>query len=77
MLSEDQAPRRVVKNLSVMRTDESDRALKILKEAGMDQSTATRWALRLAANIVEYAWLAGYADRGEVPKMRVQYRVKD
>lgn len=66
-----------VKNLSVMRTEESDKALKIIMEAGMDQSTATRWALKLAANILEYAWLAGYEDRGTVPQMRVQYKKKE
>lgn len=67
---------RVTKNLSVMRTDESDKALKIIRETGMDQSQATRWALKIAANILEYAWLNGHEDRGVVPQMRVQYRVK-
>lgn len=67
---------RAVKNLSVMRTDESDKALKTIMEAGMDQSTATRWALSLAANILEAAWLAGHEDRGKVPEMRVQYKTK-
>jgi hypothetical protein len=67
---------RVVKNLSVMRTDESDRHLKIIMEALGDQSNATRWALKLAANILEAAWLAGHEDRGKIPDMRVQYRVK-
>lgn len=67
---------RIVKNLSVMRTDETDRALRILKETGMDQSTATRWALRIAANILEYAWINGHEDRGTVPQMRVQYKAK-
>ena len=68
---------RAVKNLSVMRTDESDKALRTLMEAGMDQSKATRWALKIAANILEYGWIAGYEDRGTVPQFRVQYRVKD
>lgn len=67
---------RAVKNLSVMRTDESDKALKTIMETGMDQSTATRWALKMMANILEYGWLAGYEDRGTVPQFRVQYRVK-
>jgi hypothetical protein len=60
-----------------MRTDESDRALKIIMEAGMDQSTATRWALKLAANILEHGWIKGYEDRGKVPQIRVQYRKKE
>ena len=68
--------KRVVKNLSVMRTDESDRALKIIRETGMDQSEATRWALKIAANILEYAWLCGFEDRGKVPEMQVYYRKK-
>lgn len=68
--------RRVTKNLSVMRTDESDRALRVIRETGMDQSEATRWALKIAANLLEYAWLFGHADRGTVPDMRVQYKVR-
>jgi hypothetical protein len=60
-----------------MRTDESDKALKRIMETGMDQSTATRWALELAGNILEFAWLAGFEDRGTVPQMRVQYKVKE
>lgn len=67
---------RVVKNLSVMRTEESDKALKTIMETGMDQSTATRWALKMVANILEFGWLAGYEDRGTVPQMRVQYKKK-
>jgi hypothetical protein len=67
---------RVVKNLSVMRTDESDRHLKIIMEAKGDQSTATRWALEIAANILKYAWQGGHEDRGVVPDMRVSFRVK-
>ena len=67
---------RVVKNLSVMRTDESDRALKTIMETGMDQSTATRWALNLAANVLRHAWMNGHADLGTVPQMRVQYKKK-
>lgn len=66
--------KQVVKNLSVMRTEESDKALKLIMETGMDQSTATRWALKLAANVLEYAWLCGFEDRGTVPEMRVQYK---
>lgn len=65
---------RVVKNLSVMRTDESDKALKTIMETGMDQSTATRWALKMMANILEYGWLAGFEDRGTIPRMQVQYK---
>ena len=68
---------RTVKNLSVMRTDESDKALKTLMETGMDQSTATRWALKFAANVLEFGWLAGFEDRGTVPQIRVQYKAKD
>lgn len=65
-----------VKNLSVMRTDDSDRHLAIIRETGMSQSEATRWALKIAANILKFAWEDGYEDRGTVPKMRVQYKVK-
>lgn len=67
---------KVVKNLSVMRTEESDKHLKILMEAYGDQSTATREALKLAARVLEYAWLKGYEERGTVPQMLVQYRKK-
>jgi hypothetical protein len=66
----------VTKNLSVMRTDETDRALKILVEAHGDLSSATRWALKIAANMLEYSWLCGFAHRGEVPEMKVYYRKK-
>jgi hypothetical protein len=59
-----------------MWTDEMYEDMKILKEAHGDQSEATRWALKIAANILEYGWLAGYEDRGKVPEVRVQYRVK-
>jgi len=72
----DDQVKQVVKNLSVMRTEESDRALKILMETGMGQSEATRWALKIAANILEFGWLAGFENRGKIPDMRVQYRVK-
>jgi hypothetical protein len=67
----------VTKNLSVMWTDEMYEDMKILKEAHGDQSEATRWAFKIAANILEYAWLFGHADRGEVPEMRVQFKAKD
>lgn len=66
----------MVKNLSVMRTDETDKALKTLRETGMSQSEATRWALMVAANILEYAWLFGHEDRGTVPEMKVYYKTK-
>lgn len=69
--------KRAAKNLSVVRTDESDKHLKILMEAYKDQSTATREALKLAARILEYSWIAGYAERGTVPQMLVQYKVKE
>jgi hypothetical protein len=59
-----------------MRTDETDRALKIIRQTGMDQSQATRWALTLAANMLEYAWLCGHADRGSIPQMKVYYQGK-
>jgi len=65
-----------VKNLSVMRTDDSDRHLAIIRETGMSQSEATRWALKIAANILRHAWDNGHEDHGVVPKMRVQYRAK-
>lgn len=68
---------RMVKNLSVMRTDGSDEALDLIKETGMSQSEATRWALSLAANILQYAWVNGYEDRGTVPQIQVQYKVKE
>ena len=69
--------KRVVKNLSVMRTDGSDEALALLMETGMSQSEATRWALSLAANILNQGWAYGYEDRGTVPRIRVQYLKKE
>ncbi|MEU0912117.1 hypothetical protein [Streptomyces althioticus] len=68
---------KTVKNHSAMKTDESEKALKILMETGMDQSTAIRWAMKFTANVLEAAWLAGHEDRGTVPQMRVQYKVKE
>jgi hypothetical protein len=59
-----------------MRTEESDKHLKVIRETGMDQSKATRWALMIAANVLEYAWQYGHEDRGVIPEMRVQFRVK-
>ncbi|AWN05229.1 hypothetical protein SEA_IBANTIK_4 [Streptomyces phage Ibantik] len=67
----------VVKNLSVMRTEDSDKHLKTIMEAGMSQSEAARWALKFAAGALEYGWLCGFEDRGTVPQMLVQYKVKD
>lgn len=68
--------KRVVKNLSVMRTDGSDEALELIRETGMSQSEATRWALSLAANILNHAWVYGYEDRGTVPQIQVKYKAK-
>jgi hypothetical protein len=65
------------KNLSVMRTEESDRALKVLRETGMSQSEAIRWALKTSANILRHAWANGHEDRGVIPDMRVSFRVKE
>lgn len=64
---------RTTKNLSVMRTDETDRALRIIRQTGMDQSQATRWALTIAANILESAWLYGHEVRGSIPRMKVYF----
>ncbi|MEU0952776.1 hypothetical protein ABZ353_10600 [Streptomyces niveus] len=60
-----------------MRTEKSDEDLKLIRETGMSQSEATRWALKVAANLLRFAWEDGYADRGEMPDMRVQYRAKE
>lgn len=68
---------KTVKNLSVMRTEESDKHLKTIMEAGMGQSEATRWALKFAAGALEYGWLCGFEVRGTVPQMLVQYKVKE
>lgn len=68
--------KQVVKNLSVMRTEESDKHLKIVMEAMKDQSKATRWALMIAANILTYAWEGGHEDRGVIPDMRVSFKAK-
>jgi hypothetical protein len=57
-----------------MKTEESVRALKVIQEAGMDQSTAIRWAMVLAANILEHAWQHGHEERGTLPDMRVQFK---
>lgn len=69
-------PKRVTKNLSVMWTDQMYRDLTTIKEAGMDQSEATRWAFHIAANILRHAWMNGHEEHGKVPQMRVQYRGK-
>lgn len=69
--------KRVVKNLSVMRTDDLDKALELIKETGMSQSEATRWALIMAANILQHSWVQGYEDRGKVPQIQVQFKVKE
>ena len=66
----------VTTNLSVMWTDEMWEHMKTLREAGMDQSAATRWALRIAANMLEQAWINGWEDRGVVPQMKVYYKTK-
>ncbi|WP_371665963.1 hypothetical protein OG306_33075 [Streptomyces sp. NBC_01241] len=68
--------KRIVKNLSVMRTDGSDEALELIRETGMTQSEATRWALSLAANILQHAWVYGYEEHGKVPEIQVQFKVK-
>jgi len=60
-----------------MRTDGSDEALALIMETGMSQSEATRWALSLSANILQHAWVYGYEDRGTVPQIQVQYKVKE
>jgi hypothetical protein len=65
------APKRVTKNLSVMRTDDLDRNLRVIRETGKGQSEATRWALYVAANILQHAWHNGHAERGTIPEMRV------
>jgi hypothetical protein len=57
-----------------MKTEESIRAQKLIQETGMDQSTAIRWALTFAANVLEHAWINGYEERGKVPRMKVSYR---
>lgn len=64
------------KNLSVMKTPEMREHLEVLKEAFGDQSEATRWALKIAAHILEFGWLAGFEERGKVPQFRVQYKAK-
>lgn len=69
--------KRSSKNLSVLRTDQSDEALRVLKETGMSTSEATRWAMTLAANILKHAWMNGHEERGTVPQMRVQFRLKE
>lgn len=68
--------KRVVKNLSVMRTDGSDECLELIRRTGMSQSEATRWAISLAANILQHAWAYGYEEPGKVPQIRVQYKTK-
>lgn len=63
-----------VKNHSAMKTEESERALRIIMETGKDQSNAIRWALTIAANLLEHAWVRGHEDRGTIPQMKVYYR---
>lgn len=61
-------------NHSAAPTEESARALRVIRETGMSQSDAIRWALTISANLLEHAWSRGHEDRGVVPQMRVQYR---
>ena len=67
---------RTVKNHSAMKTDESERALRVLMETGKGQSDAIRWAMTFAANVLQAAWLAGHEERGVIPEMKVSFRVK-
>lgn len=65
------------KVLSVRRDWCLNRALGIIRQTGMSDSDATKWALTLAANILELAWRNGHETAGAIPDMRVSYRGKD
>ncbi|MGW3122229.1 hypothetical protein ACWDBW_34725 [Streptomyces sp. NPDC001107] len=65
------------KVLSVRRDDKLRRALSVIGQTGMSDSDATKWALTIAANILELAWQNGHEAPGAIPDMRVSYRVKD
>lgn len=68
--------KRIVKNHSAAKTDESERALETIMQTKMGQSEAIRWALVVASNLLENAWRNGHEVRGVVPDMRVAYKVK-
>jgi hypothetical protein len=40
----------------------------------MSLSEAVRWAMKIAANTLEYAWRGGHAERGVIPQMKVYYK---
>lgn len=63
--------------LSVRRDWRLNRALDIIRQTGMTDSDATKWALTLAANILELAWTNGHETTGVVPDMRVSYKAKE
>ncbi|MCT9077190.1 hypothetical protein [Streptomyces fulvoviolaceus] len=65
------------KVLSVRRDWRVNRALGLIRETGMTDSEATKWALTLAANVLELAWKNGHEASGVIPDMRVSYKVKD
>ncbi|SDM62572.1 hypothetical protein SAMN04487981_10233 [Streptomyces sp. cf386] len=64
------------KVLSVRRDGGLNRALGIIRKTGMSDTDATKWAMTIAANILELAWVNGHEELGVVPDMRVSYRVK-
>jgi len=64
------------KVLSVRRDDKLRRALSVIGQTGTSDSDATKWALTIAANILELAWKNGHEEPGVIPDMRVSYRAK-
>ncbi|KUN94509.1 hypothetical protein [Streptomyces caeruleatus] len=69
----DKSPKR----LSVRRDEKLSRALRVIGHTDMNDSDATKWALNLAANILELAWVNGHEKLGAIPDVRVYYRTKD
>ncbi|MCX5421839.1 hypothetical protein [Streptomyces sp. NBC_00078] len=65
------------KVLSVRGDDKLRRALSVIGQTGMSDSDATKWALTVAASILELAWRNGHEELGVIPDLRVSYRVKD
>ncbi|MFD0006567.1 hypothetical protein ACFVJ4_29625 [Streptomyces sp. NPDC127178] len=60
----DKAP----KMLSVRRDEKLARALRVIGHTGMNDSDATKWALTMAANILELAWVNGHEKLGATPE---------
>ncbi|MFC4501780.1 MULTISPECIES: hypothetical protein [Streptomyces] len=66
--------RKAPKILSVRRTPKMNGDLATIRQAFGNDTDATQWALKVAANILRYAWMNGHEEPGRIPDMRVSYR---